>query len=408
MLGGNLEMLLEEASEKITEPQKLLELTDQIKKQIAYDKQMVINAGGLFVLATERHESRRIDNQLRGRAGRQGDKGASKFFLSLEDDLMRIFGSERISGMLQKLGLKDGESITHPWISRAIEKAQQKVEGHNFEIRRNLLKFDDVMNNQRKVIYEQRIELMDTEDVSETIKSMRDEVIEDLVSTHIPPKSYPEQWDMEGMHKELSRTYNINLPVQEWAKEEGVDGDSILNRIDTAIDEVLAKKEESYGSEIMRMIEKRMLLLTLDQLWKDHLLSLDHLRQGIGLRAYGQKDPLNEYKREAFTMFEEMLLKLREVVTSRIAHLELSVEQRDVKTLAETPKPTKKMKESRLDPAFAREAGVAVLATAPKRNTAPEDRDAADPATWGKVARNEPCPCGSGKKYKQCHGMLEG
>jgi preprotein translocase subunit SecA len=406
MLGGNPEMLLQEATQTITDPEKLKKAEAEIKAKVKEDKKIAIEAGGLFVLGTERHESRRIDNQLRGRSGRQGDMGASKFFLSLEDDLMRIFGSERISGMLQKLGLKDGESITHPWISRAIEKAQQKVESHNFEIRRNLLKFDDVMNNQRKVIYEQRIELMDAEDVSETIKAMRDEVTEELVNTHIPEKSYPEQWDMEGLHKDIFRIYGVQIPVQNWAKEEGVASHEILERLDTTLDKISAEKEASYGSQIMRMIEKRIVLLTLDQLWKEHLLALDHLRQGIGLRAYGQKDPLNEYKREAFHMFEEMLTKLREVVTTRMSHLELSTEQRDERVLAETPKPKQKMRESRIDPAFSREVSGAVLAQ-PKKKVAAEDRDSTSPETWGKVARNEPCPCGSGKKYKQCHGQLE-
>ncbi|MCE3232337.1 MAG: secA [Rickettsiaceae bacterium] len=281
MLGGNPEMLLQEATQTITDPEKLKKAEAEIKAKVKEDKKIAIEAGGLFVLGTERHESRRIDNQLRGRSGRQGDMGASKFFLSLEDDLMRIFGSERISGMLQKLGLKDGESITHPWISRAIEKAQQKVESHNFEIRRNLLKFDDVMNNQRKVIYEQRIELMDAEDVSETIKAMRDEVTEELVNTHIPEKSYPEQWDMEGLHKDIFRIYGVQIPVQNWAKEEGVASHEILERLDTTLDKISAEKEASYGSQIMRMIEKRIVLLTLDQLWKEHLLALDHLRPHV-------------------------------------------------------------------------------------------------------------------------------
>jgi preprotein translocase subunit SecA len=405
-LGGNDEMLLEEAIEKLGDKADIPALEAQIKAQIQKDKEIVIAAGGLYVLGTERHESRRIDNQLRGRSGRQGDAGTSKFFLSLEDDLMRIFGSERISSMLQKLGLKEGESITHPWISRAIEKAQQKVEGHNFEIRRNLLKFDDVMNDQRKVIYDQRIELMDTEDVSETVKGMRDEVTEALVNTHIPEKSYPDQWSTEDLQKEIFHTYGVFAPVVDWAKEEGVTDREILERLDAAIDNLFEEKEKAYGSNIMRMLEKRILLLTLDQLWKEHLLSLDHLRQGIGLRAYGQKDPLNEYKREAFDMFEEMLSKLREIVTSRLSHMELSPEQRDEQALAVQPKLNQKMRESRVDPALvSREAAPVSLAPS-RRKVAPEERDNADPETWGKVARNEACPCGSGKKYKQCHGQL--
>ncbi len=407
MLGGNVEMLLQDAIEKAGSNPNEEELRNKIKKQVAEDKEKVKAAGGLYVLGTERHESRRIDNQLRGRAGRQGDPGVSKFFLSLEDDLMRIFGSERISGMLQKLGLKDDEAITHPWISRAIEKAQQRVEGHNFDIRRNLLKFDDVMNDQRKVVYEQRVELMNSEDVSDTVKVMRDEISEQLVDKHIPHKSYPEQWDVDGLSKEIFRTYGIHLPVAQWAQEEGIAEKEILGRVDENVDALFAKKEEAYGSGVMRMLEKRLLMLTLDQLWKEHLLFLDHLRQGIGLRAYGQKDPLNEYKREAFVLFEDMLSRLREVVTGRLAHMELSAEHRDERKLAEVPKPKQKMQESRVDPALIGRSGTVAVLGKNNKKVSPDKRDSADSETWGKVARNEPCPCGSGKKYKQCHGKLD-
>jgi preprotein translocase subunit SecA len=408
MLGGNVEMMVDEEiaqrGKKADEKDREI-IEARIKESVEDEKKQVIEAGGLFVLGTERHESRRIDNQLRGRSGRQGDPGYSKFYLSLEDDLMRIFGSEKISNTLQRLGLKDGESITHPWISRSIEKAQQKVEAQNYEIRKSLLKFDDVMNDQRKVVYEQRLDLMSSEDVSQNVKDMRDEVTEGIVNEFIPPKSYPEQWDTEAMEKEVFRIYGIHVDIKSWAKEEGVADKEILDKLDSAVDNLFEEKETLYTPPIMRMIEKRILLITLDQLWKEHLLGLDHLKQGIGLRAYGQKDPLNEYKREAFSMFEGMLEKLNEVVTHRLAHLELSEEQRDKEVIAKGPTRNQRMKESRIDPALQREVPTAVLETA-KSRVDPNERDPADPETWGKVSRNEPCPCGSGKKYKQCHGQI--
>jgi preprotein translocase subunit SecA len=393
ILGGNLEMLIEDAGDKAD--QRALE------KQLEADKQTVIDAGGLFVLATERHESRRIDNQLRGRAGRQGDPGVSKFYLSLEDDLMRIFGSERIGVMLQRLGLEEGEAITHPWISRAIRKAQNKVESHNFDARKTLLKFDDVMNDQRKVIYDQRVELMESEEVTQTVKDMRDQVAENLVNDAIPPKSYHEEWDLEGLDKEIFRVYGLHLPVEDWAKEEGVGEEEILQKLDHSVDELFEKKEEKYGQKIMQLVEKKILLLTLDQLWKDHLLSLDHLRQGIGLRAYGQKDPLNEYKSEAFVLFEHMLEQISDVVTTRLAHMELRQDQ-DQDAIEKAAKAKKsKTVESR-----APVVGQEIEAVPVRTHIAPEDRDPADVSTWGKVGRNEPCPCGSGKKFKHCHGKL--
>ncbi|PIR39045.1 MAG: preprotein translocase subunit SecA [Alphaproteobacteria bacterium CG11_big_fil_rev_8_21_14_0_20_39_49] len=405
MLGGNFDMMVDEEITKSGSNADRKAIEIRIKEQIKNEKQKVIEAGGLFVLGTERHESRRIDNQLRGRSGRQGDPGMSKFYLSLEDDLMRIFGSEKIQGLLKTFGLKDGEAIAHPMISRSIEKAQQKVEAHNYEIRKSLLKFDDVMNDQRKVIYEQRLELMTTEDVSQDVKDMRDEVTENIVSTFIPAKSYPDQWDTEAMEKEIFRLYGIHADVTAWAKEEGVADKEILEKLDAQVDMLFEGKEKLYTPPIMRMIEKRILLITLDQLWKEHLLGLDHLKQGIGLRAYGQKDPLNEYKREAFKMFESMLQRLNEVVTTRLAHIELSEEQRDRQVISQRPKTTQKMKESRVDPALQRDAPVAVLEAA-KTRVNPEERDPAAPESWGRVGRNEPCPCGSGKKYKQCHGQI--
>jgi len=406
VLGGNAQMLIEEALETLKDPGKRDAIIATIQEQVKADKEAVVSAGGLYVLGTERHESRRIDNQLRGRSGRQGDPGLSKFFLSLEDDLMRIFGSERISSMLQKLGLKKGEAITHPWISRSIEKAQQKVEQMHFDIRKNLLKFDDVMNDQRKVIYAQRIELMDVSDVSETIKGMVDKITEDLVTAAIPVDSYPEEWDVTGLAKEIFHIYGLHLPVEEWVKEEGVSEKEILSKLDAEIDALFAQKETRYGAEVMRLAEKKLLLLTLDQLWKDHLLSLDHLKQGIGLRAYGQKDPLNEYKREAFILFEGMLHTLRQMVTQRMAHMELASHNPEAALAVNEVYHRNQMIESREDPAEVGRRRREVELVPVVRRVPAEERNPNDAASWGKVSRNELCPCGSNRKYKQCHGKL--
>ncbi|MDY0242492.1 MAG: preprotein translocase subunit SecA [Rhodospirillaceae bacterium] len=408
-LGGNLDMRLkielagiEDGTERDTVTQRLKDETDALRE-------IALTAGGLYVIGTERHESRRIDNQLRGRSGRQGDPGGSKFFLSLEDDLMRIFGSQRMDMMLQKLGLQEGEAIVHPWINKALEKAQQKVEARNFDIRKNLLKFDDVMNDQRKVIYEQRKELMTATDVSQTITDMRHETIEDMISRHIPEKAFPEQWDTDGLKAELLRLFNLDLPIAEWAAEEGIADEEIRHRTLDVLDRKMAEKAVSYGPDIMRMVEKSMLLQVLDQLWKEHLLRLDHLRQGIGLRAYGQRDPLNEYKREAFNLFSEMLSALRERITSILALIELRLEAPPEDNML-APRPRQgAMVETREDPALAgesthdrdaRDAGLIVRS----RRTA---IDPADPSTWAGTPRNAPCPCGSGKKYKHCHGAVE-
>ena len=372
------------------------------KEQHAEEKRKVLEAGGLYVIGTERHESRRIDNQLRGRSGRQGDPGTSKFYLSLEDDLMRIFGSEKMTGMLQKLGLKDDEAIQHPWISRALEKAQQRVEARNFDIRKNILKFDDVMNDQRKVIYEQRIDLMEAVDISETLIDMREEVISELVERHIPEKSYAEQWDADGLEKETFRIFGLHLPIISWAKEEGMGPQEIRHRVKQSVFSEVDLKTRKIGEENMRMMEKRVLLLTLDQLWKDHLLSMDHLRQGINLRAYAQKDPLNEFKREAFLMFDAMLSNLRELVCQRLAQFELRSAE-ELETLE--VKAPKNMHETRLDPAAGYQPPVADIGgTVRIKTDGPVDPN--DQATWGKVGRNDNCPCGSGKKYKFCHGKI--
>ncbi len=400
-LGGNLEMRLLRELEDLEDETKQTSRTEEITSDIAEKKSIVIDAGGLFVLGTERHESRRIDNQLRGRSGRQGDPGASKFFVSLEDDLMRIFGSERMNSMLQRLGLQDGEAIVHPWINKALEKAQQKVEARNFEVRKQLLKFDDVMNDQRKVVYEQRKEMMRANDVQSTIVDMRHEVIEVLVDRCIPENALPEQWELDTLHEECMRVFALDLPIRDWAKEEGIADREIHERIVAEIDRKMAEKAVAYTPELMRVAEKSLLLQLLDQIWKDHLLQLDHLRQGIGLRAYAQRDPLNEYKREAFDMFQTMLARLRESVIQVLSHLELQMEAPE-EAMQQRAKHVD-MVETRNDPAFGGDADTA-LAVMPVRRKAAEVIDLNDPSTWGKVSRNAACPCGSGRKYKQCHG----
>ncbi len=411
-LGGNLEMRVRRELEGVVDEAELKRRTAEIQADIAVAKEVVIQAGGLFVLGTERHESRRIDNQLRGRSGRQGDPGASKFFLSLEDDLMRIFGSERMDLMLRKLGLQEGEAIVHSWINKALEKAQQKVEARNFEIRKNLLKYDNVMNDQRKVIYEQRREIMSADDVAQTITEMRDEVLGDLVTRCIPENAFVEQWDVKTLHDEAARLLNLDLPIEAWAHEEGIADEAIRERLHDALDRKMAEKAANYGPQIMRMAEKSLLLQLLDQAWKEHLLALDHLRQGIGLRAYGQRDPLNEYKREAFELFSEMLGRLRESVVSVLAHLELRIQTPESELFAPQPA-SGQVHETREDPAFADAdapmpggpgGGDVAVMTRPRRRAAAGQVDPNAPDTWGKVSRNAPCPCGSGKKYKHCHG----
>jgi preprotein translocase subunit SecA len=372
----------------------------------------VLAAGGLFVIGTERHESRRIDNQLRGRSGRQGDPGRSLFYLSLEDDLMRIFGSERLNSMLKISGLKEGEAIVHPWINKALEKAQQKVEARNFDIRKNLLKFDNVMNDQRKVIFDQRIGIMKGEEVSETIDDMRHTTIEDLVTKHIPPNSYAEQWNAAGLRERLQEVLGLDFPVDDWAKEEGIAEEEILERVTKAADEHYAGKREKYGPEIMNQVEKTFLLRTLDQLWRDHIITVEQLRQVIHLRGYGQRDPLNEYKTEGYNLFESMVNRLRENVTGQVMRVE--VQMRDASELMDLPDEDELpiMEAHHID-ATTGEDDVAetgrLLIDMEKPARARPGKAAInpeDPATWGKVARNDPCPCGSGKRYKHCHGKL--
>jgi preprotein translocase subunit SecA len=409
-LGGNLEMAVAARLQGVEDEAEIARITAEVKAEIEEGQRIVKEAGGLYVVGTERHESRRIDNQLRGRSGRQGDPGHSKFFLSLQDDLMRIFGSDRMDGMMQKLGLKEGEAIVHPWINKALEKAQQKVEARNFEIRKQLLKYDDVMNDQRKVIYEQRKEIMRAKEVQQIILDMRHEVVEDLVASCIPANAYAEQWEMERLHQEIARLFNLDLPVQDWAKEEGIADQEIRERIISAVDRKMAEKVANYGADIMRMAEKSLLLQILDQCWKDHLLQLDHLRQGVSLRAYAQKDPLNEYKREAFLLFDGLLSRLRETVVSVLAHVEMRVNRPEDMQ----PQP-QEMHETRHDPALDElvgadgapaRGGVSGGADLPVRRAAAMAVDPNDPSTWGKVQRNALCPCGSGKKFKHCHGQF--
>src|SRR5580704_3535483 len=411
-LGGNLEMRLKTELEGIDDPELHAARVAEVHEEIAAAHEKVKQAGGLFVIGTERHESRRIDNQLRGRSGRQGDPGRSRFFLSLEDDLMRIFGSERMGGMLQRLGLKDGEAIVHPWINKALEKAQKKVEARNFDTRKNVLKYDDVMNAQRKEVYAQRKEFMKATDVTETVADMRAEVIETMVMRRVPEKAFSEQWELKELADDLRRVLNLDLLIEEWGREEGIDESHLRERVDQAADAMMAAKAANMGPELMRFIEKSLLIQTLDAVWKEHLYALDHLRQGIGLRAYGQRDPLNEYKSEAFALFNAMLDELKERVTGMLARVELAPEP------MREPPPTQ-MVELHPQPmsAFAGEpemalegAGAPVAATtgsgmavAASQSMRSDAVDPNDPATWRNASRNAPCPCGSGKKYKHCH-----
>jgi preprotein translocase subunit SecA len=406
-LGGNADMRIRQELADMPEGPEREEREKRIRDDVARLKAKALAAGGLYVIGTERHESRRIDNQLRGRSGRQGDPGHSRFFLSLQDDLMRIFGSDRMDGMLQKLGLKEGEAIVHPWINRALEKAQQKVEARNFDIRKNILKYDDVMNDQRKVVFEQRIELMGAEDVGATVAEMRHEVIDDLVAKHIPENAYPEQWDVEGLGEAVRNTLNQDLPVADWAKEEGIADEEVRERLKAAADTAIAEKTERFSPDIMRQIERAVLLQTLDHLWREHLATLDHLRSAIHLRGYAQRDPLNEYKSEAFALFEALLSNLRQQVTAQLARVELVQAPPTMPSDDDLPM----MEAHHLDP-FTGEDEMALadeqvggVALAPPRREATQ-RVAGDPSTWGKVGRNEPCPCGSGKKFKHCHGQF--
>ena len=407
-LGGNADMLARAEIGNADSPEYDAALARH-KAEVEAIRPAVKAAGGLLVIGTERHESRRIDNQLRGRSGRQGDPGASRFFLSLEDDLMRIFGSDRMGGMLQKLGLKDGEAIVHPWINKALEKAQKKVEARNFDTRKNLLKYDDVMNNQRREVYAQRKAFMTAGDVAETVAEMRRETIGALVDKAIPENAYPEQWNTQGLQDQVLEVLGLDLPVADWAREEGIDETEVRERLLKAADEAYASRVANIGPELMRMVEKSLLLQIFDAVWKEHLLSLDHLRQGIGLRAYGQRDPLNEYKSEAFNLFNAMLGDLRERVTGVLMRIEISPAapppMPEPMRVTEMRHPDPNAAGQELD--YADAVQVPAYGTAVQAARAPvvsAEVDANDPSTWAATPRNSPCPCGSGKKYKHCHG----
>lgn len=406
-LGGNSDMMIEELERSALNKSQIHLETDRIKNLVKEEKEKVIKVGGLYVMGTERHESRRIDNQLRGRAGRQGDPGDTKFFLSLEDDLMRIFASERISGVLRKLGLKGGEAIQHPMISKSLEKAQQKVEGHNFEARKNVLKFDDVMNDQRKIIYEQRNDIIASEDVYDFRRNLSEQVVTELVGRFIKPGAYREDWEVEELTKEIHRQFGLKYSRDEILKSDGAE-EEITNKLLEKVNQLYEFKEKSFGKEIFRDADRAVLLTTLDQVWKEHLHNLDYLRQGISLRAYGQKDPLNEYKREAFQLFEKMLDYLKELYVQRLCYLHIDMDHLNRQTLALKNKELQEMHTSREDPAFKKyNAGTSHVTKAKpfKAVVSAEDRDPSDPETWGKISRNELCPCESGKKYKHCHGV---
>ena len=398
-LGGNVEMKVMEAiaADPHLHPD---ELRAKIEGEHAEEKAKVLGAGGLFVLATERHESRRIDNLLRGRSGRQGDPGRSSFFLSLEDDLMRIFGSERLDKVLGTLGLKEGESIVHPWVNKSLERAQAKVEGRNFDIRKQLLKFDDVMNDQRKAIFGQRLEIMQSQDLGEIVQDMRHQVAEDLVFFFLPPKSYADQWDVPGLYAAVIEKMNMDLPIIKWAAEEGVDQGVMLERLVAESDKVMAQKLEAFGAETMRTIEKQLLLQTIDAKWREHLITLEHLRTVVGFRGYAQRDPLNEYKTEGFSLFESMLNSLRQEVTQKLGLVRPMTQEEQqamINQMAAQQQAARVAEEPAAEP---------TVMAAPVVTAALAGFVESDPTTWGNPSRNDACPCGSGEKFKHCHGKL--
>ncbi|WIY26867.1 preprotein translocase subunit SecA [Parasedimentitalea psychrophila] len=392
-LGGNVEMkVLEVLAQNPDADPTVLRAEEEARH--TEEKQKVIDAGGLIVMASERHESRRIDNQLRGRSGRQGDPGLTRFYLSLEDDLMRIFGSERLDKLLTTLGMKEGEAIIHPWVNKSLERAQAKVEGRNFDQRKNVLKFDDVMNDQRKVIFGQRREIMSAADLSDIVSDMRHEVIDDLLDTYMPPKTYADQWDTEGLHQQVIEKLGIDVPLVDWAAEEGVDDEEIRERLIKESDELMAKKAVAFGPENMRNIEKQVLLQAIDSKWREHLLTLEHLRSVVGFRGYAQRDPLNEYKNESFQLFESMLDSLREAVSKQLSHIRPMSEEEQQAMLHEMAARQAQLQGSAIAPGQA-------LAEEPAPGFVEDDL-----STWGSPSRNDKCPCGSGQKFKHCHGRL--
>lgn len=410
-LGGNLEMRVEQELADVTDPAERERRIAQIQKEIDEGREIAMKAGGLYVIGTERHESRRIDNQLRGRSGRQGDPGASKFFLCLQDDLLRIFGADRIERFLKPLGgMEDTDVISSPWISKTLKKSQEKVEARNFDIRKNLLKYDNVMNDQRKVIYDQRKELMTAETITDTIKDMRDEIVAAMTETYTPEDADAEDWNVKALTEDADRILGLRLPVDAWVSE-GVGTRELTERLQSEADALMARKRRDFGDALMNMIEKNVTLQILDQVWKEHLQVLDYLRATIGLRAYGQKDPLNEYKKEAFYLFGDMLGNMREQITQFLTHVELAPET--VQAIEENRRRQSVMTERHDDPTDAfgnppesRREAERELERSPFRYTKSDAIDPDDPSTWGKVSRNAPCPCGSGKKYKHCHGAI--
>ena len=396
-LGGNLEMRMLREISAGTPPDARTNLEDSIRAECASEKAEVIHLGGLHILSSERHEARRIDNQLRGRAGRQGDPGSSRFYLSLQDDLMRIFGSERMDGMLQKLGLQDGEAIVHPWINKALESAQKKVEGRNFDIRKNLIKFDDVMNEQRKVIYEQRLEIMQSEDLADFIEEIREELLESAVAESIPETAYPEDWKSKELAASLLRQFNLQLPIEAWQEEDGVTVKVVKERALEALHTYSQAREERIGVELMRYLEKTILLQVLDYLWKEHLLNMDHLKEGIHLRGYAQKDPLNEYKREAFELFDALLERIKMEVVEVLGRVEVT-RQEEVEQMEAERAAIRDKELSLHHPNHDTWSGE--KDAAPAESKTPYRREAE------KVGRNAPCPCESGKKYKHCCGQI--
>ena len=418
-LGGNVDMRVEKELGEIEPGPERDAREAAIRAEVSDFRAKAKAAGGLYIIGTERHESRRIDNQLRGRAGRQGDEGRSKFYLSLKDDLMRIFGSDRMENMLVKLGLKEDEAIVHPWINKALEKAQQKVEARNFDMRKNILKYDDVMNDQRKVVFERRREMMASDSLEDQVNDMREGVVDDVIAKFVPRDAYPEAWDIAALHGAVEQAFNLTLPLADWQKEEGISDEEMRERLHKAADEGYASRVEKNGPDVMRYVEKQVVLQVLDTLWREHLVTLDHLRQVIGWRGLAQQDPLNEYKREAFQLFDDLIGHLRDTTTSQLSRIEIQMEQPGTEfapTQASSFEPMNGNQDELADLMLRlgnsgdvlphNGHGVLEALSGGETETLAPHRDAADPATWGRVGRNEVCPCGSGRKYKHCHGAL--
>lgn len=388
-LGGNPDMKLKDMLKGDETPEQVAELKAKIEAEVAADKEKVLKAGGLYILGTERHESRRIDNQLRGRSGRQGDPGTSKFFLSMQDDLMRIFGSEKMSNVLHRLGLPEGEALVHPWITKALEKAQKKVEERNFDIRKDLLKYDNVMNDQRKIIYEERRQIMEEEDLSDTIKEMREEYLGAIIDAHVPYGTTPEEWNKDGLKQDMQAATGFVLPIANMCNEPEIDSETLKERIMQEIEARMAERESALPADVVKMVQKSILLQVLDQLWKEHIATLDLMRHTIVLRAYGQRDPLNEYKKEAFKMFSNLLDMLKERVTVVICHTVIQTNSQEQMQQAMDKEQNRKM-------------------SAVHNGEVIADEQSGEANIFANVARNDPCPCGSGKKFKHCHGKISG